>query len=355
LKNSWCAPSFVFALSLLLGATGCVGFPDAAETTETSESASVPLNFTKVTLIGTSSFVPTPGELFVDSTSNTILLVTSTAPGRQTFGLKQPGKPWAGYEATYDGRANPRGLGFSLSGTKLTLHGLGGDGIFSAVYLLGSAGGKMSPVSTFTAPSYEVEAIQQLVAAGQVTLPSTGATRFLDIVRTSAGDVMLHDYGGESGYLIIEMEDLIVSSYTPPIGSNKGSFTIAADGNGWATFPSGQGLDLYSLGDLDSSAPLEPQHVATLPVGVDFRPGSQRLGIIAMLIDLVVKPLPTISYQAGSELFQVAFDGERFRNVSRQPIPEGASGLIMDDGIYWYANATGVYRGVLGGTTALAQ
>jgi hypothetical protein len=354
LKNSFRTFAFVTALPLVLGSAGCLGEVDTGETTDTSASASVSMNFSKVEFKSVPSFVPAPGELIVDGTSNTIALVTTTAPGHQTLGLKQPGKPWAAYEVTSDGEANPTGLGFSLRGTNVTLHGLSDDGLFAATYGLGNAGGKKGPIQpAFTPPTYEVEEIKNamLAAAGEVVLPSTGATRFIDILISGFGEAPPRDSGGDLGFLVIEMEDVIVPHYTPPIGSNKGSLTIDADGHGWATFPSDDGLGLYSLGNLDSSAPSEPELVTTLQPGADLRPGSARLGIIAILIGLVRKPAPTLSYQVGNELVQLVWDGTKFRNLARQAIPSGASGLMMDDGIYWYADSTGVYRGKAGVVT----
>lgn len=338
--------SFALAFPLALGSAGCFGLVNDSESTETSDSA-LSFNFGKIEYkVG---FVPGPGELIVDGTSNTIALVTNAGPGRQSLGLKQPGKPWAGYEVTFDGVLNPAGLDFSLSGTDVTLHGVKAGGVFSAGYALGGTAGKKGPISAFQAPTLEVEEIEQQIAAGEVVLPSTGEALTLGIALTSSGDVVgyAHSMGG--------FVDLLVSSYTPPIGSNKGSFTIGSDGHGWATFPSSDSLYLYSLGHLDSHDPLDPELVATLSVGADYRPGSARLGIIAILIGLVVTEVPTVSYQVGNELVQVAWDGTKFKNLSRQAIPSGSSGLTMEEGIYWYANTTGVYRGQLGSPATLVQ
>ena len=42
--------------------------------------------------------------------------------------------------------------------------------------------------------------------------------------------------------------------FTPPIGSNKGSFVGTPDGHVWAAFASTNGIRLFDLGDLSRRA-----------------------------------------------------------------------------------------------------
>jgi hypothetical protein len=126
--------------------------------------------------------------------------------------------------------------------------------------------------------------------------------------------------------------------FTPPIGSNKGSFTVSPTGTVWAAVASADGIRLFDLGDLTATGPLQPVQLGFVGFGVDtgWEGTSARLGIIAILIGIVAEPVPTISYQSGDQLVLLAFDGTRLREVRRQTLPAGAQGLMEDEGIFYY-------------------
>jgi hypothetical protein len=90
-----------------------------------------------------------------------------------------------------------------------------------------------------------------LLDAGHVVLPSAGQVRMLALVSRSSGEAMLLDYDPAGG--AVRRTPL---GFTPPIGSNKGSFTAAPDGRVWAALAATGGIRLFDLGDLSADGPL---------------------------------------------------------------------------------------------------
>jgi hypothetical protein len=103
--------------------------------------------------------------------------------------------------------------------------------------------------------------------------------------------------------------------FTPPIGSDKGSYTATPGDTVWAAFASTQGIRVYDLGDLAASGPLAPSLVDVIPAVGAYDPGSVSMGIIAILIGLVVEERPALSISDGTSNTMLGFDGERFRRV----------------------------------------
>jgi hypothetical protein len=153
----------------------------------------------------------------------------------------------------------------------------------------------------------------------------------LALVQRSSGEAMLLDYDAAAGP--VRRTPL---GFTPPIGSNKGSFTVSPDGRVWAAIAGGGVLRLFDLGDLSVDAPLAPSASGALPLGPGFDPESTRLGIIAILIGLVSEPVPAVSYQVDDELAVSVLDRDGFRTFARQQLPAGAQGLMDPEGIFYY-------------------
>ena len=75
-----------------------------------------------------------------------------------------------------------------------------------------------------------------LLDASHVVLPRTGQLRALALVQRSSGEAVLVDYDVAGGPL-----RRTPLGFTPPIGSNKGSFAGTPDGHVWAAFASRTG------------------------------------------------------------------------------------------------------------------
>lgn len=274
-----------------------------------------------------------------------------------------PGRPLVGVEIV--GRTSSAILNVSHSVAGLAVHsGAGGSAPLTTA--LFRAGGGEAPYPPFvlrdprtgltTAPASvrtialdpgEPSGTTVLLDAGHVLVPGTGQWRGLAVVRRGSGEAVLVDFDFTGGP--VRRTPL---GFTPPIGSNKGSFVGSPDGHVWAAFASTGGVRLFDLGDLSASGPLEPVQTAALAVGPGFDPRSTHLGIIAILIGLLAQPAPSLSYQVGDELFLSAFDGSGFRLLARQEIPAGASGLMADGGLYFYVlpyiEQDNLYRGTVG-------
>jgi hypothetical protein len=211
------------------------------------------------------------------------------------------------------------------------------------------AGTTLPPASvrTITLDPGEPAGSSVLLDASHVLLPRTGQLRALALVQRGSGEAVLLDYDFAAGP--VRRTPL---GFTPPIGTDKGSFVGSPDGRVWAGFASTSGIRLFDLGDLSLTGPLQPKQVGAFAVGGAFDPRSTQLGIIAILIGLLAQPVPSISYQAGDELFLSAFDGSGFRPVAQQSIPSGASGLLQDDGSYYfllpYLEQDNLWRGLVG-------
>ncbi len=166
-----------------------------------------------------------------------------------------------------------------------------------------------------------------LLDAGHFVMPD-GTPRAWALVRRASGELVLVDYDFEGGPV-----RRTVLAFTAPLGSNKGSVVAGGDGHLSVVVASAMKVTFYDL-MISSFAAAGPPR--TLIVGESFRPESTRLGIIAILIGLVTRPAPAISYQVGDELRVDAFDGTSFRTVARQTIPADASGLMEPEGLFEY-------------------
>lgn len=170
-----------------------------------------------------------------------------------------------------------------------------------------------------------------LLDASHLLMPRGGQVRALALVQRSSGEAMLLDYDPAGGP--VRRTPL---GFTPPIGSNKGSFTAAPDGRVWAALAATGSIRLFDLGDLSAEGPLQAEQKATLAPGAGFDPDSTRLGIIAILIGLLPEPAPTVSYQQDGELVAAVLDHASFRTVARESLPAGAQGLMEDEGLFLF-------------------
>jgi hypothetical protein len=167
--------------------------------------------------------------------------------------------------------------------------------------------------------------------AGHVVLPRGAQYRGLALMTRAGGEVVVADFDFAGGP--VRRTPL---GFTPPIGSNKGSFTVSPAGSVWAAITSPDGVRLFDLGDLSATGALQPVQLAMIGVETGWEGTSARMGIIAILIGLVAEPAPAVSFQTGNELVTLVLDGTRFREVRRQALPAGAQGLIEEEGIFYY-------------------
>src|SRR6185503_5740601 len=116
----------------------------------------------------------------------------------------------------------------------------------------------------------------ELGDAAHLYLPRTGALRGLVLVRRASGELVLSDF--DFGTAPVRSTSL---GLTAPLGSTKGSFTVAPDGHVWAALASTSSIRLLDLGDLTSTRALSPVPAASLAVQ-DFEVESTRVGIIAV-------------------------------------------------------------------------
>jgi hypothetical protein len=110
----------------------------------------------------------------------------------------------------------------------------------------------------------------------------------LTYFRSAAGTVMLLD---ESDATPLRVTPL---GFTPPIGSNKGSYTATPDDTVWAAFSSPQRIRVYDLGDISKPGLLSPGLVDAIGAPSGYDPNETQLGIIAILIGLVAEPRPAV-------------------------------------------------------------
>jgi hypothetical protein len=160
---------------------------------------------------------------------------------------------------------------------------------------------------------------------------------------------------------ITEAAGACSASFTAGVGSTKGSFTVQAGAtkgsvrasaaekgvsfnftkvefsfvpghdDAWAAISIEDHIDMYGVAELDAGGTRRGRLVATLPVGDDFRPESLRLGIIAMLIDLVQQPAPAIWFQDGDQMRLYVFDGGGFRLLAQQPATSKVTMITFND------------------------
>jgi hypothetical protein len=186
-----------------------------------------------------------------------------------------------------------------------------------------------------------------LIDAALVAFPG-GQTRAVALQRRSSGEVVLVDFDLAGGP--VRRTPL---GFTPPIGSNKGSFSAAPDGSLMTALAGPAGALVVSFKDILVSSVLTPSAPVAVNCGGGWDPTSARLGIIAILIGLQAQPVPALSYQVGDDLVLRALDGGAGREIARATIPTQASGLMEEEGISYYfilpyIEQDNVYRGTVG-------
>jgi hypothetical protein len=169
-----------------------------------------------------------------------------------------------------------------------------------------------------------------LITAALVAFPG-GQTRAVGFLRRSSGEAVLLDYDLAGG--AIRRTPL---GFTPPIGSNKGSFTAAPDGALVTALAYPGGARVTTFHDILISSVVTPSAPLIVNAGGGWDPTSVRVGIIAILIGLQAQPVPALSYQVGDDLVLRALDGGSGREIARETLPPQASGLIEEEGIGWF-------------------
>jgi hypothetical protein len=141
----------------------------------------------------------------------------------------------------------------------------------------------------------------------------------VSLARSAGGQALLVDQSLATPMRVTPL------GFTPPIGSNKGSYTATPDGSVWGAFSSAQGVRVYDLGDLEQPGPLAPELLQAEPMGAGFDPGSVQMGIIAILIGLLAEPTPAISFadvaDGTSNTLMFGWDGDSFEAVA--PVGDG--------------------------------
>ncbi len=248
--------------------------------------------------------------------------------------------------------------GVSHSRAGLVVHtGLGGAApLTSALFRPGAQGGSTVTVlrdaatGELTRPSSLRTVVLDLAEfvlldAGHFAMPD-GTPRAWALVRRASGELVLVDYDFAGGPVRRTTLGLIA-----PIGSNKGSVVAGPEGHLSVVVASAMKVTFYDM-LISSFAPIGPGR--TLELGEGFRPESTRVGIIAILIGLMTRPAPAISYQVGDELRVDVLDGNTFRTVARQAIPPDASGFMDPEGLFQffyllpYIEQENLYRGAAG-------
>jgi hypothetical protein len=307
-------------------------------------------------------------DTVLDAAGGSVFLSTPSGGEVISDFVRVPGGPLVGFELGGKAPAPPALVAVSHSETGLAVHsGAGGSAPLTTSLFRSGPGSAPNPpfvlrdprtglatgpasVRTVALDPSEPAGATVLLDAGHVLVPRSGQHRGLALVRRASGEAVLVDFDFAGGP--VRRTPL---GFTPPIGSNKGSFAASPDGHVWAALASPGGIRLFDLGDLSATGPLQPVQAAALAVGPGFDPRSTHLGIIAILIGVVAQPSPAVSYQVGASLFHSAFDVravDGFRLLARQEIPPGASGLIEEDGIYFYIlpylEQDNLYRGTVG-------
>lgn len=249
--------------------------------------------------------------------------------------------------------------GVSHSRAGLVVHtGLGGAApLTSALFRQGAQGGSTVTVlrdaatGELTRPSSLRTVVLDLAEfvlldAGHFVMPD-GTPRAWALVRRASGELVLVDYDFAGSP--VRRTPL---GFTAPLGSNKGSVVAGPDGHLSIVVSSAMRITIYDALITSYLVPVGPGR--TLDLGEGFRPESTRVGIIAILIGLMTRPAPAISYQVGDELRVDVLDGNTFRTVARQSIPPDASGFMDPEGLFQffyllpYIEQENLYRGAAG-------
>jgi hypothetical protein len=185
------------------------------------------------------------------------------------------------------------------------------------------------------------------IGAALVAFPGD-KTRAVALQRRSSGEVVLVDFDLAGGP--VRRTPL---GYTPPIGSNKGSFTVAPDGSLLTALAHPGGALLVTFEDFLISSVVAPSTSLVINLGGGWDPSSVRVGIIAILIGLRAQPVPALSFQDGDDIVLLGLDGGAGREVARVSVPAGASGFMEEEGISYYfilpyVEQDNLYRGTVG-------
>lgn len=220
-------------------------------------------------------------------------------------------------------------------------------GPIAPLVLKDAAGAVTKPSLVRTITLDPADAGASLIDAALVAFPGD-KTRAVAFLRRSSGEAALVDYDLAGGP--VRRTPL---GFTPPIGSNKGSFTAAPDGSLVTALAHPGGAVVVTFEDLLVSSAVTPSAPQLVNLGVGWEPRSARVGIIAILIGLLTQPVPALSFQDGNDIVLRALDGGAGREVARQTLPPQASGLIESEGInFWfvlpYLEQDNVYLGTVG-------
>ena len=283
--------------------------------------------------------------------------------GARTIDFVQtPGAPWVAVEVlAATANAQPV-LEVSHSAGALAVHsGAGGTApLTTSVFRTGGTAGPNPPYvlrdprngETTSPAGVRTIALDPgqpgtvLLDAAHVLVPRTDRLHVLALVQRASGEAVLLDYDAAGGP--VRRTPL---GFTPPIGSNKGSFAGAPNGDVWAAFASSEGIRLFDLGDLSVPGALQTEQRGQVTLGEGFRPESTRLGIIAILIGLLATPAPVVTYQQGLDLGVAT--GWEGTSAFRARIPAGARGIMDPIHEYFffllpYIEQENVYKGVAG-------
>jgi hypothetical protein len=186
-----------------------------------------------------------------------------------------------------------------------------------------------------------------LIDAALVAFPGD-RTRAVAFLRRSSGEAVLADCDLAGG--AVRRTPL---GFTPPIGSNKGSFTAAPDGSLVAALAWAGGARVAVFQDILVSSLVTLGAPLMVNASGGWDPTTVRVGIIAILIGLQAQPMPALSFQDGDDVVLRALDGGAWRTIARQAVPPQASGLIEEEGVSYYfllpfLEQDNLYRGTVG-------
>lgn len=296
----------------------------------------------------------------IDGASNTIMFGLDAAPA--TRSLKAPGLPGLRYDVVPRAQDPQPLIGVSLSAAGVVVHSAAGaSAVTSSLFFTGSTTVPGAPFSlrdqrdglvtlpaatrTVAVDPADPSGDALLLSARHVVLPSSNQVRGIHLIQDAAGEAVLVDYDFAGG-----PPRRTALGYTVPEGPAGGAVVASSDGRAWVALATATEVALFELGDLAGQGPLQPELLGTLPVADSFDPGSTHLGIIAVLIGLQAQPRPSLSIQEGNRLRLWVHDGEAFQLADEQGLPPGVSGLMEEDGLFYYFVSQGsLWRGVVGG------
>lgn len=193
-----------------------------------------------------------------------------------------------------------------------------------------STGAVTKPSVVRTIPLDPNDPGASLIDAALVAFPG-GQTRAVAFLRRSSGEAVLVDCDLAGGP--VRRTPL---GFTPPIGSNKGSFTALPDGSLVAALAYAGGVRMMRFYDCLITSVMAPTTLPVVNLGGGWDPRSTHVGIIAILIGLQAQTVPSLSFQDGDDIVLRALDGGAWRTVAREELPPQASGLIEEEGIGWF-------------------